>query len=82
MVLVWGERFEVGTLRCIVKRKAERKHAKVDEEHYEIKGLRGDLHQYEKWSQFDVEGMVGHAIVDTAATTGLIGEETLKKWKQ
>ena len=31
---------------------------------------------------FDEEGVVGHGILDTAATIGLIGEETLEKWEQ
>ena len=41
-----------------------------------------EFEDYQQWRDYDGEGTTGFAVMDTAATTGLIGEETLKKWKQ
>ena len=62
--------------------KKETDYTQIDENHFEIKSLKDEKVHFKQWNMFDLEGVVGHGILDTAATIGLIREDTLKKWEQ
>ena len=59
----------------------------IDDEHFAVKEFQEgkcgwEFEDFQQLRDYDGEGTTGFAVMDTAATTGLRGEETLKKWKQ